>query len=57
MEDSVAEWALAHIIAVPVLCDAGSAEVVSTRNGDRISEHIQTDRTPELHFRQAPQSG
>ena len=34
------------------MCDAGVAVVVSTWSGDWISEHIQTDRTQELLFRQ-----
>ena len=47
-----AKWTLTHIIALTVHSDTGLAEVVSTCNRDRFSEHIQTDRTLELLFRQ-----
>lgn len=33
---------------LPVAADAGHAEVVSTRDGDRVCKHIQTDGTVHL---------
>ena len=41
-------WTLTHVSIVPVLCDAGFAVVVSTRNADHISESITTDGAQEL---------
>ena len=52
IEDCLTQWTLTHITGVPVMSDAGFAVVVSTWSADWISEHIQTDRTQELLFRQ-----
>ena len=53
----LAHGTVTQVTVVPVLGDTGLAEVVSTWSRDRISEHIQTDRTQELIFIQETAAG
>ena len=46
------EWTVTLLTVTPACFNTFHAEVVSTWSGDWISEHIQTDRTQELIFRQ-----
>lgn len=43
-----AHWTHKEGTGLPVAADAGHAEIVSTRDGDRVGKHIQTDGTVHL---------
>jgi hypothetical protein len=51
------QWTLAPASGIPVPTNTSLAEVVSTWNGDWLSEHIQTDGALELIFRQETARG
>lgn len=51
------DWTLADWRALPVGCDTGQAEVVSTWSGNWLSKHVQTDGTKELLLRQETDAG
>ena len=57
VECPLTHWTLAQVSCIPVSTDTDLAEVVSTWSGDRLSEHIQTDRALELLFRQETARG
>ena len=51
MEKLVANGTFVLDLVIPELCDAGSAEVVSTSCGNWAVEHIQTDGAGKVVLR------
>lgn len=48
VESFITRRAVEQLTVVPALAEAGLAEVVTTRCGDRVTEDVQTDRTLEM---------